>query len=257
MMNEEEEPPVTIESVEDLLRSIGPLTADGREWWYRGHRDLTWRLEASVLRDDGHRNAEQPMLARFRQQAASAGLNHAFDEWGWITFAQHHSLPTRLLDWSESPLVGLFFACEEEVEETVEKDGEFFALDPCKLNIEAGASDAGNPPLLRDSIEDLGKYLPGNEGKGRRKPQSVIAPMVFDRIRFQSGCFTVEQTREPISGTEPLRASASLERFRIPGAAKPELRGQLEVLGFNEMSVYRDLDRISRRIKARHGRNSK
>lgn len=257
MAHEEEQPPVVIESVQDLLGLLDSLTADGREIWYRGHRDVTWRLEASVLRDETHRKTEQAMLARFRQQAASAGLGHAFDEWGWVTFAQHHALPTRLLDWTESPLVGLFFACEEGPKEAVEKDGELFALDPCELNKEAGDGDGGNPYLLRDSTPGLDDYRPGKDAQHSRKPRSVIAPMVFDRIRFQSGCFTVEQTREPIGDREPLRLARSLQSFIVPGDAKRNLRGQLEALGFNEVSVYRDLDRIARRIKVGHGRGGK
>lgn len=258
MEYEEGKPAVVIESVEDLLGSLEALTADGHEIWYRGHRDWTWRLEASVLRDESHRKAEQAMIARFRQQAASAGLGHAFDEWGWVTFAQHHALPTRLLDWTESPLVGLYFACEEGPQGALEEDGELISLDPCDLNKEAGAGDSGNPYLLRDSTTALNGYRPGKDAGDSLKPRSVIAPMVFDRIRFQSGCFTVEQSRGPAGdNTEPLRAARSLETFTIPGEAKMKLRGQLEALGFNEVSVYRDLDRISRRIKDGHGRGGK
>lgn len=247
----------TIRSVQDLLEKLDSLTADGREKWYRGHRDVTWKLEAAVLRDEKHRKSEQAMLARFRQQAATAGLGHSFDEWGWITFAQHHTLPTRLLDWSESPLIGLFFACQEGPGGPVEEDGEFFTLDPCDLNIEAGDADVGNPYLLRDSTVGLDDYRPGKDAQHSRRPRSVIAPMVFDRIRFQSGCFTVEQTRDSKAGTEPLRQAKSLQSFHIPGDAKADLRRQLDVLGFNEVTVYRDLDRIATRIKTGHGRSKK
>ena len=99
-----------IGSVEALLAVLSPITADGREVWYRGHRNRTWTLEASTFRTENHRNAERAMLARFRQEAAATGMPYAFDEWGWIAFAQHHELPTCLLDWSQSPLVALYFA---------------------------------------------------------------------------------------------------------------------------------------------------
>jgi hypothetical protein len=245
-----------ISSVEDLLRVLAPITADGREIWYRGHRLQTWRLEPSAFRTREHRDGERAMLARFRQEAAAAGLQYAFDEWGWITFAQHHELPTRLLDWSQTPLVALFFACEVEPESGdggAEFDGELLLIDPHDLNEEAGDPDGiGHPRLLTDTDPTLIDYLPG-KGSEKRKPRAVVAPMVFDRIRFQTGTFTVSQSPAETGAEEPLRKARSLQTFAIPGDAKRALREELEILGFNDVSIYRDLDRIARRIKRARG----
>lgn len=236
---------------------LAPVTADGREVWYRGHRDQSWRLEASSFRTEHHRSGERAMLARFRQEAAAAGLQYAFDEWGWITFAQHHSLPTRLLDWSQGPLVALFFACErvsDAADPVLEADGEFFILHPNDLNIEAGDNDGGYPRLLFDGDGKLKDYLPGRDTENPSKPRAVVAPLVFDRIRFQTGTFTVAQLPPATTDSEPLRNAKALQSFIVPGSAKPDLRGQLDTLGFNEVSIYRDLDRIATRIKNGHGR---
>lgn len=236
---------------------LAPIAADGREIWFRGHRDCTWRLEASTFRSEPHRANERAMLARFRQEAAAAGLQYAFDDWGWIAFAQHHELPTRLLDWSLSPLVALYFACEPDRtadEADIEADGEFFVLHPAGLNQEAGDDDGGHPRLLSDKESRLKDYLPGKDAENRSKPRAVVAPLIFDRIRFQTGTFTVEQMPTATADPEPLRRANALQAFPVPGNLKASLREQLDVLGFNEVSIYRDLDRIARRIKNRHGR---
>ena len=188
-----------------------------------------------------------------------AGLQYAFDDWGWITFAQHHALPTRLLDWSQSPLVALFFACErgsDFAETGVESDGEFFVLYPNELNIEAGDNDGGHPHLLSDSDVKLKDYLPGKDAENPSRPRAVVAPLVFDRIRFQTGTFTVAQLPTAITDPEPLRKAKGLQSFVVPGDAKSNLRDQLDALGFNEVSIYRDLDRIAMRIRNSHGRGA-
>ena len=142
------------------------------------------------------------------------------------------------------------------VKNGVERDGEFFVLDPNGLNSEAGDSDGGHPRLLSDSDDKLAKYLPGNDALDPSKPRSVVAPMMFDRIRFQSGTFTVAQIPPATKAQEPLRDAVALQSFIVPADAKDSLRQQLETLGFNEASIYRDLDRIAKRIRTGYGRGS-
>lgn len=249
--------PKEIGRIQDLLDILDPITADGREIWFRGHRDISWRLEPSAFRNEKHRSGERAMLARFRQEAASAGLQYAFDNWGWMTFAQHHALPTRLLDWSQSPLVAMFFGCEPGPEVTAnrpEKDGEFFILHPNELNAEAGDNDGGHPRLLSDNDPRLQDYLPARDAENPSKPRAVVAPLLFDRIRFQTGTFTVAQISGATSDPEPLRKAKAIQAFKIPGDKKSDLRSELEALGFNQVSIYRDLDRIAKRIRDGHGR---
>lgn len=231
----------SIQNVDELLsvlKSIRPA-----ERWFRGHRDASWQCTPSVFRDPTYRDKEVELLARFRQQAALEGARHYLDDWGWLTFAQHHGVPTRLLDWSENPLVGLFFAVEKS-DNGASGDGALLILDPAHLN--AGEQEASDRiPLLIDSDSEMKSYYPGITPYGLQT-RAVLAPMSFDRIRYQTGMFTISTYKRD---EESLDSSEALQRYRIPFAAKSEIRNELDCLGVNEASVYRDLDRIARRIK--------
>lgn len=246
--------PREIQSVEELIEILSTVSSDGAERWYRGHRREDWQLSPSTFRTDGHRDNEEQMLARFRHEAAATGRQYGFDDWGWIAFAQHHELPTRLLDWSQSPLVGLYFASEEPDAEHRDEDsrnGSLFILKPAQLNRDAGDAD-GNLRLLSTADDDLKNYLPGKDGGYQKTPRAVVAPLLFDRIRFQAGTFTVEHRPRP-ANPEPLRDSGAVQEIRIPGTAKLGIRSQLRALGFDASTIYRDLDRISQRIKKTYG----
>lgn len=107
--------------------------------WFRGQSDYSWGLVPSVQRKDGMgKNYEQYISTNFMIHTMRLNPNapQRYDRASWLTLMQHYGLPTRLLDWSESPLVALYFALSSD--EDAKTDAAVWVLNPMRLNKKVG-----------------------------------------------------------------------------------------------------------------------
>ncbi|MCJ1961052.1 FRG domain-containing protein [Novosphingobium sp. 2637] len=79
---------------------------------YRGQPNKNWKIVPSVFRDGQRGIRDLDGLSLWKREAARFASPLPQDDVGWLILAQHYGIPTPLLDWSTSPLVGLFFACD-------------------------------------------------------------------------------------------------------------------------------------------------
>lgn len=235
-----------VRSLADLLERLSGARASGQTLWYRGQANYRWGLQPRVARNRGFLANELDMLKRFRQDAIPRVRERPWTNWEWIFIAQHYGLPTRLLDWTENPLIGLYFAVEDDnADEAEPVDGALFELDPARLN--KAAFDEAPNVVMFDEDKFLDDYLPGVAKGPRQGPIAAVAGRSFDRIIAQVGAFTVNHREH--EDLESVHGGSHVHRVRVPATAKPHLRAELADMNVNASTVYPDLWHLADHVK--------
>jgi hypothetical protein len=222
----------TTSSVRDLMESAsGRYFAEPRgRWIFRGHSKASYELIPSVGRGKhtakSRERYERSLFEIFCREAKAYVSTAPTNDWEWLSLAQHHGLPTRMLDWTYNPLVALFFA----VEANEDSDGKLYALRAATLASQRAV------PSSPFEIERPVKLFP-----------NIITP----RIRAQEGVFIVcEKLESPLDQVLP--TTWTIEQQLIPSAKKGELRYELFRLGVHASSLFPDLDGLGARLKWQH-----
>lgn len=221
----------------------------GQIWW-RGQRDADWHLSASIFRKKEWYENEQHYMFRFQQKAPSRHIEvPALNDYaGWLFLMQHYGMPTRLLDWSESPLIGCYFgtecnpASETYPNDIPDTDGALFALSPYLLN-----NDQINCQTLLSPSDPIPcKSFHRAFLRNVEEPSNVIAirPSEVDvRLLTQLSVFSLHSNKLEIDNLP--NNEDFLRKFIIPKEHKPKLKEQLKYLGIRESSIFPDLEHLA------------
>ena len=173
----------------------------GSRPWYRGQclDRPDWKLRPSIYRTEYTRRREKGLLQDFMIRAGSRYENcPREDQPGkWLALMQHHRLPTRLLDWTESILVATFHAVRSPTGSEAEGDGAIWALYPRKLN-EVAVQDPSFYLLSGDFVRQklLTPAFKGEEGSPATL--AVLAHEVHPRMMAQQSVFTIHGSLTPL-----------------------------------------------------------
>lgn len=206
-----------------------------RKTYFRGHADRTWELKPSCARSPHDIHDDEQVFKYWVGRAAQHLQLSEFQArrpLEVLSIAQHHGLPTRLLDWSFNPLVALFFACKENTE----TDGSVWIFR--RANLVTIQTTEG--------IKSHNSYVLIDEKK--YEMIELLSSQTSSRMAAQAGLFTVHFNPRK-SFKEHLREGDVLIEVVVPKEHKTKLLVDLELCGISSATLFPDLDGISSNIK--------
>ncbi|MBI5499770.1 MAG: FRG domain-containing protein [Deltaproteobacteria bacterium] len=240
---------VGLRSVADLLGRLRRLRAPDPQLplWFRGVTTARHRLVPSLNRSPGLFQREQALINAFKQNAVQFLDERPQSEWEWVFLARHHGVPTRLLDWTESPLIGLYFAVHSgsAPDRHPRSAGALWVLFPTLLNESANVKLASKHalPMFEEPDPNLDNYLPirvAAKTSAAMDPIAGIAVRYSKRMQAQQSVFTVTH-RKP-TAVDKVGDGNHVGRFTIDVHAKERIRADLEAMRVDQLAVFPELD---------------
>ena len=220
--------------------------------WYRGHWNYDYYLLPSLLRYSNGVDKEQKLFHSFRRFADKVFKSREND-WETLFDMQHYNIPTRLLDWTESFGIALYFAIYYNNLRKSKVDAAIYLLDPLKLNQCSGIKEIRKVPQQKsDSSQQVDRFS-YTSIYWKHDPFCALAPIAIeptifknDRIVAQRGTFTVHpDSIEPIEG----KYSHAIKKVRIENSAIEAGIEFLELANLNEYTVFPDLSGLAEHLK--------
>ncbi len=256
---------VTVNSLGDLIDKVTPTEPDPRtgrrrdSGVYRGDSDADWPLLTSLDKLGGagapHSKAdlEEHILRNFIRYSRPYFQTPPVNEWEVLVAAQHHGLPTRLLDWTYSPLVAAHFAT---IGSNRNSDRVVWRLDWKSVH------RCFRLPELALLIQDLEGILGADR---RMTPWALFSgaaddkqfacmfepPSLNARIVAQSATFTLcSDKRVPFDRfLDEHGLGSTLTKFIIPAKEAARFRDQLDLVSVDERRLFPDLDGVAAEMR--------
>lgn len=258
---------ININTLDELMPLLynSSANADGRYresgfYLYRGLPDESYKLLTSLQRNckDKQDLLEDKLLDNFAKYTA---IENPVDDqcvWRRMIVGQHHGLPTRLMDWTHSPLVALHFAVSDSNWESMqEKNCVLWKIDVADLNenlpdaFKTKMNDYNTRILSVDQLNDITPTIADYDSITAGKSMAILEPPSIDpRIVNQYAFFSVVPGNMK-DVEEFLDKNTKTIKYVINKDLKWQIRDFLDEINISERTIYPGLDGICKWL-ARH-----
>lgn len=224
---------------------------------FRGLSDANYPLETTLMRLGGkYVDLERHLLRNFRKYAHRDVVERD-SLWHWLTMAQHHGLPTRLMDWTYSPFVAMHFALANL--EKYHADGVIWAVNYLKAHqllperlkcaLELEGANVFTVGMLSREIASLRELT-----QMQVEPYTIFfePPSIDDRIVNQFAFFSIMSDPTVRLDQWLVRHPDIWRRIIIPADLKWELRDKLDQANITERVLFPGLDGLSLWLKRQY-----
>jgi hypothetical protein len=245
---------------------------------FRGQSRRDGPLIPGLMRMGSHYHAIEQLLLNDFKQYAPSNLWPGNSLWNWLAVAQHHGLPTRLLDWTYSPYVALHFATADMGTETQGGDGVVWCLD-------YGETNKYLPEKLSEKLKEyrksvfsvalLDEVVPTLDEFDNLQAEAFVIflepPSLDERIINQVALFSIlasprrksenEGQLLSLNGVldemEQRRGEQAVSLYKkiiIPAELKWEIRDKMDQANITERVLFPGLDGLSRWLRRHYAR---
>lgn len=224
------------------------------DYAFRGLSDKSYELKNSFLRNCGYQpELEYHLLRNFRKYSQTIDSQANVTFWRSLVLAQHHGLPTRLIDWTYSPFIAMHFATANT--EKYDLDGVIWKVDFVKAN-QLVPAPFNN--LLKEekcnafTLEMLEKIVSLTDFDQLFRERQVIffePPSLDERIINQFALFSVMTNPTLIMDDWLVEHPDFYQRIIIPKELKLEIRDKLDQANITERVLFPGLDGLAKWLK--------
>jgi hypothetical protein len=228
-----------------------PLGRFRSSFAFRGLSHAEYLLQSSLSRLGGASAVlERHILRNFRKYAQLTAVPQD-SVWNWLAVAQHHGLPTRLLDWTYSPYVALHFATERI--DQYDRDGVIWCVDYSATNqtlpqrLKNILADEGSDVFTAEMLARAAPTLQEFDGLAREPFVAFLEPpSLDDRIVNQFALFSLVSSPDARLDRWLIEHPHTWRKLVIPASIKWEVRDKLDQANITERVLYPGLDGLSR-----------